>query len=92
MMRSNVVLPEPDGPSKQQFAGLDLQVHVVERVNWPNFLQTLRTSTLMRLISFPFRAARVFAFHPGFQRQRDDRQKRQQRRHGKGPGEIVIII
>src|SRR6266581_5721192 len=75
MIRSSVVLPEPDGPSSASNSpSATFKSTPSSAVNAPNVLVRCLTSMLMRRSSFV-----QMPFENGLRHQRDQRQHRQQR-------------
>src|ERR1700686_342227 len=81
MMRSRVVFPEPDGPSKATSSPVSIRRLTSCRVSWaPKRFRMCSTS----MLNFPL--------HEFLERQRDDGKHAQQRRHCKCAGVVVIVI
>src|ERR1700738_4710418 len=82
MMRSRLVLPEPDGPSSATSSpvGTVMLTSVTARKN-PNYFVTLRTSIDMRALR------RNSPLQPGLDDQGQDGEQREQRGDSEGPGQ-----
>jgi hypothetical protein len=83
MMRSSVVLPQPEGPEQgDQLAGRDVEVDVVERLEIAERLLMLRIAMLINVFSGRGVSMscnwRMSAIRPASSAQRDDRQQGQQ--------------
>src|SRR5687768_18541640 len=82
MMRSNVVLPEPDGPSRATSSPESTR-KLTSRSATKSPKLRVRFLTSMPMYS---------PFYDGLQDQRDDRQECQERRHGECRLEHVFVV
>src|SRR3954452_3606494 len=88
MIRSSVVLPEPDGPSSASNSPLPtFRSTLSSAVNAPNFLTMFLTSMVTRGLSFV-----QTPFEHGLHDQRDQRQHREQRCNRKRRYELILIV
>src|SRR4051812_35204330 len=88
-MRSNVVLPDPEGPSSAtSFPRGTLRSTLSRTLVAPNVLVILEAWMLMRSRS----AAGVLPFDQRFEHQGENGQQRQQGRHGKRRDEVVLVV
>ena len=96
MIRSRVVLPEPDGPSSATNSpSVDLERDVVERRIWPEKLFDTMSSIVDRHSQCPDAAElrRGAAIRGSvLSSKRDQREQREQRRDGEGGDEIIFIV
>src|SRR5262245_30014399 len=102
MIRSSVVLPEPDGPSNATGSPCGT-VRLTSRraVKLPNRFVTCWTSMLMGILqlgrgrgavrSVGPRGAMGAPFHGGLRGQRDEREQRQQRRDRERRRRVVLV-
>src|SRR3954470_18346212 len=88
MIRSSVVLPEPDGPSSASNSPCaTLRSTLSSAAKLPNFLRMFFTSMVTWLLSFV-----QPALENGLHDQRDQRQHRQQRRNRKRRYELIFVV
>src|SRR6185295_1479687 len=88
MIRSSVVLPEPDGPSNASSSPLaTLRSTPSSAANDPNLFTMFLTSIATRDLSFV-----KMPFENGLCHQRDQRQHRQQRRDRERGNELIFIV
>src|SRR3954453_9066470 len=88
MMRSSVVLPEPDGPSSASSSpSLTLRSTPSRALKLPNFLTRFLTSMLTCVMSFV-----EVIFQNGLGDQRDQRQHCRQRGDRERRDELVFVV
>src|SRR5690554_6234507 len=100
MMRSRVVLPDPEGPSRAISSPESiLRLTVSSARKAPKRLLMLRSEMSMDEIPLPSsvflslrQLAAVASFQQGFQPQGQQCKGSQQRCHGKGRGEVVFVV
>src|SRR5690606_5491212 len=96
MMRSRVVLPEPDGPSSAVSSpSLRLRLTLSTATKSPKRLFTCSISILMSALSMTVAGRALTLVQPldeTLDRDGDQRQAGQQRGHGKGGGEHVLVV
>src|SRR3569623_37586 len=95
MMRSKVVLPQPDGPSSATSSPVGMSRLISLRaLNCPKRLLTLRMAMLMTVSLSMRGAARILGayFDDGLGNQGHQRQQRQQRGDGESGDEVVFVI
>src|SRR5215510_13760313 len=91
MIRSSVVLPDPDGPSNASSCPLGTSRVTSSRArNRSNRLLTLRTVMLMGLLRFGELSPGP-PFEGGLDEQGDEGEQREQRRHRERPGHVVLL-
>src|SRR5258705_6311835 len=94
--RNSVVLPEPDGPSKAiNSPSLMSRLTPRKAPVLPKSFAISTTRICNRASSHARWAGQGLAvvhFKQRLREQRDERQKRQQRRHGESRGEIVFVV
>ena len=99
IMRSSVVLPEPEGPSNATSSPDGISRFTLSSaVNWPNFLVIFCAVMLMRLlfldsaVLIPAQLAPRSPLHDRLCHQGRQRQQGQQRCHGKCSRELVFVV
>src|SRR5438552_3497261 len=95
MIRSSVVLPEPEGPSSATSSPVfTCRLTSESAVNAPKRLVMLRTSMLIRspLLARLREIAARLPLHKILQDQRDQGEQRQERCHSEGPDEVILVV
>jgi hypothetical protein len=96
MMRSSVVLPQPEGPSSATSSpvGKSSDTSSSAATKLPKRLWMLRTWMLMAVLreGSVIVQLRGAVLDPGLDAQGDQRQQRQQRGHREGGGELVFVV
>src|SRR3954452_6439081 len=88
MIRSSVVLPEPEGPSSASSSpSLTLRSTPSRALKLPNFLTRFLTSMVTCVVSFV-----EVTFENGLCDQRDQRQHCEQRSDREGGDELVFVV
>src|SRR5258708_15190453 len=93
MMRSSVVLPEPEGPSSASSSPCFTSSLTASSATVPsNRLLRSRTSMPMLPRSREGELAGVTPFEEPLDRQRDQRKRSEERCDGKGRNDVVLIV
>src|SRR5258706_14806118 len=89
MTRSNVVLPDPEGPSSASSSpSCTCRLTSRNAENVPNCLERLRTS----MVTIYLLVRRGPDTDDALEHQRHQGQQCQQRRHRKGSGKVVFVV
>src|SRR3954467_1759306 len=92
MIRSNVVLPEPDGPSSASNSPLaTLRSTLSSAAKAPNFLTMFLTSMVTGHVLWGLSFVEA-PFQHRLHDQRDQRQHRQQRRDRERRDELIFVV